>query len=142
MKMIIAIIDGMGGGIGVELISRLKEFIDPKKAEIIALGTNAVATERMVKAGAVKGATGENAIRVSVEKANFILGPMGIVIANSMMGEITAVMSNAVFTANAKRILLPLQNEHFYLAGFEQVPFSKVIDRAIDIFKEHYSLLL
>jgi hypothetical protein len=135
MKHTILIIDGMGGGIGVQLISRLKEAID-KETEIIALGTNAVATERMMKAGAHRGATGENAIKVSVPSGHFILGPIGIVITNSMMGEITPVMADAVLRAPGERILLPLQNEHFYLAGLEQLPLAKMMDKAVELFKE------
>jgi hypothetical protein len=140
MKHTIIIIDGMGGGIGVQLIGRLKEIID-KDTELVALGTNAVATERMVKAGAHRGATGENAIRVSVGTGDFILGPIGIVIMNSMMGEITPVMVDAILKAKAERILLPLQQEHFYLAGIEQLPLAKMMDRAVDIFKERLHLI-
>jgi hypothetical protein len=134
MKKIIAIIDGLGGGIGAELISRLKEIKEfASKAEIIALGSNAVATERMINAGATRGASGENAIRVSIQKTDFILGPIGIVIANSMMGEITPAIAGAVLSATGKRILLPLQNEHFILAGVEGVSLSKMIEKAVEL---------
>jgi hypothetical protein len=135
MKQRIVIIDGMGGGIGVQLIAKLRECID-KESEIIALGTNATATERMVKAGADRGATGENAIRVSAPLGDFILGPIGIVIADSLMGEITAGMCAAILSAPGERILLPLQNDHFFLAGLEQLPLAKMIDKAVDIFRE------
>jgi hypothetical protein len=135
MKQSVVIIDGMGGGIGVQLISKLKELPDTD-LEIIALGTNAVATERMVKAGAHRGATGENAIRVSVSLGNFIIGPIGIVIINSMMGEITPPMVEAILKAPGDRILLPLQQEHFFLAGLEQLPLARMTDRAIELFKE------
>ncbi|GHV61951.1 hypothetical protein AGMMS49587_07460 [Spirochaetia bacterium] len=135
MKHTIVIVDGMGGGIGVQLIGKLKEVIG-EGDEIIALGTNAVATERMVKAGAGRGATGENAIRVSVGSADFILGPIGIVIGNSMMGEITPVMAEAILAAPGERILLPMQQDHFFIAGLEQLPLAKMTDRAVEIFKE------
>ncbi|MDR0561394.1 MAG: DUF3842 family protein [Spirochaetaceae bacterium] len=135
MKHKILIIDGMGGGIGVQLIGKIKDMLD-KESELIALGTNAVATERMVKAGAHRGATGENAIKVSAPLGDFILGPIGIVITDSMMGEITSVMVDAVLKAQGERILLPLQNEHFYLAGLESLPLSKMIDKAVDLFRE------
>jgi hypothetical protein len=135
MKHTVIVVDGMGGGIGVQLISRLHEIGD-KETEIIALGTNAVATERMMKAGAHRGATGENAIKVSVSAGHFILGPIGIVITNSMMGEITPVMVEAILRSPGERILLPLQNEHFYLAGLEQLPLAKMMDRAVETFKE------
>jgi uncharacterized membrane protein len=135
----IAIVDGMGGGIGVQLIGKLKEIIDEdieNDIEIIALGTNAVATERMVKAGAARRATGENAIRVSVGGGDFILGPIGIVIGDSMMGEITPAMAEAILAAPGERILLPMQQDHFFIAGLEQLPLAKMTDKAIEIFKE------
>jgi hypothetical protein len=135
MKHTIVIIDGMGGGIGVQLIGKLKDMAD-KDMEIIALGTNAVAAERMVKAGAHRGAAGENAIRVSVSAGDFILGPIGIVIPNSLMGEITPAMAQAVLAAPGERILLPLQQEHFFIAGLEQLPLARMIDKAIEIFRK------
>jgi hypothetical protein len=135
----IMIIDGLGGGIGVQLIERLMEGLnktdnkaDKNSAEIIALGTNAVATERMLKAGAQRGATGENALRVSAARADIIAGPIGIVIPDAMMGEITADIARAVLASPAHRVLLHLQNEHFILAGLEQLPLTKIIDKAID----------
>ncbi|MDR3167965.1 MAG: DUF3842 family protein [Treponema sp.] len=137
MKNTIVIIDGMGGGIGVQLIGKLKEIID-NNTELIALGTNAVATERMVKAGAHRGASGENAIRVSVFSGDFILGPIGIVIPNSLMGEITPAMVEAILAAPGERILLPLQQELFFIAGLEQLPLARMIDRAVEIFRERW----
>jgi hypothetical protein len=131
----IMIIDGLGGGIGVQLIERLREALDKtgkNSAEILALGTNAVATERMLKAGAQRGASGENALRVSSAIADIIAGPIGIVIPDAMMGEITAEIARAVLAAPARRVLLPLQNDHFILAGLEQLPLTKIIDKAID----------
>ncbi|MDR1588231.1 MAG: DUF3842 family protein, partial [Treponema sp.] len=104
MKHTVLVIDGMGGGIGVQIIEKLRE-IDDRGREIIALGTNAVATERMVKAGALRGASGENAIRVSARTGDFILGPIGIVIINSLMGEITAGIAEAILSAPGERIL-------------------------------------
>ncbi|MDR1251864.1 MAG: DUF3842 family protein [Treponema sp.] len=135
MKHRVVVIDGMGGGIGVQIINRLREIDDPGR-EIIALGTNAVAAERMIKAGAQRGAAGENAIRVSAALGDFIMGPIGIVIANSMMGELTAVMAEAILTAPGERILLPLQNNHFFLAGIEQQPLVKQCERAIEYYRE------
>lgn len=132
--MKILIIDGLGGGIGVQLIGRIKEL--SLRAELIALGSNAVAAERMVKAGAHRGAAGENAIAVTAPLGDFIVGPIGIVICNSMMGEITSVMTDAILRSPGERILLPLQNEHFHLAGLEQLPLAKMMDKAIEILKE------
>jgi hypothetical protein len=138
VKTTIVIVDGMGGGIGVQLITRLKEVWpkDRDNTEIVALGTNAVATERMVKAGADRGASGENALRVSVGMGDYILGPVGIVIGNSMMGEISPAMAQAVLDAPGERILLPLQQEHFHIAGIEFLPLARLIDRAVEILKE------
>jgi hypothetical protein len=138
MKKTIAIIDGMGGGIGVQLVGRVKEIVD-SETEIIALGANAIAAERMVKAGAHRGASGENAVKVSVKTAGFILGPIGIVIADSMMGEISREMAEAVLAAPGVRILLPLQQEHFFIAGLETLPLAKMIDRAVELLKEKIS---
>jgi hypothetical protein len=139
MKKTIVIIDGMGGGIGVQLIGRIREFIDkewPGQWDILALGTNSSATERMVKAGAHRGATGENAVKVSAKLGDFILGPIGIVLANSLMGEISPAMAQAVLGAPGERILIPIQQDHFILAGFESLPLGKMVDRAVEILKE------
>jgi hypothetical protein len=135
MKTTIAVIDGMGGGIGAGLIGKIKEIIG-HDMEIIALGTNGVATERMVKAGAHRGATGENAVRVMVKTASFIIGPIGIVIADSMMGEVSPLIAGAVLAAPGERILLPLQQEHFFIAGLEQLPMAGMIEKAVEILKE------
>ncbi|MDR2841783.1 MAG: DUF3842 family protein [Spirochaetaceae bacterium] len=134
-KSCLIVVDGMGGGLGVQLVSKLRDaFLD--SVEIIALGTNAVATERMVKAGASRGAAGENAIVQSVSLGDLILGPIGIIIGNSMLGEITCAMANAILSAHGERILLPLQNVHFTLAGIEGLPLSKMIERAVEIARE------
>ncbi|MDR2478328.1 MAG: DUF3842 family protein [Treponema sp.] len=135
MKIRIVIIDGMGAGIGSQLIARLKGVIDAE-TEIIALGANAIAADRMIKAGAHRGASGENAIKVSAGEGDFIMGPIGIVIGNSMMGEITPAAAEAILAARGERILLPLQNEHFFIAGLEQLSLAKMIDRAVDILQE------
>jgi hypothetical protein len=139
VKITVVIVDGMGGGIGVQLITRLKEIWskdDRGEVEIIALGANAVATERMVKAGADRGASGENALRVSVGQGDYILGPVGIVVGNSMMGEISPAMAQAILDAPGLRILLPLQQEHFHIAGLDPMPLARMVDRAVDMLME------
>jgi hypothetical protein len=136
MKRTIVIVDGMGGGIGVQLIGKIRELVDrewPGGWDIIALGTNSAATERMVRAGAHRGATGENAVKVSVGAGDFILGPIGIVLANSLMGEISGSMAEAVLGARGDRILVPIQQDHFTLAGFETLPLGKMVDKAVEI---------
>ncbi|MDR1240237.1 MAG: DUF3842 family protein [Treponema sp.] len=129
--MRIIVIDGMGGGIGAELCGRLKELVKDG-SELIALGTNSAATDRMLKAGAQRGATGENAIRVTAPTGDFIIGPIGIIIINSMMGEITAPMVEAVLSASGERVLIPLQNEHFYIAGLGKENLGNLINEAVD----------
>ena len=135
MKTTVVIVDGMGAGIGSQLTAKLKDIID-SETEIIALGTNAIAADRMIRAGAHRGASGENAVAVSVSAGDFVMGPIGIVIGNSMMGELTPAMAQAILAAPGERILLPLQNEHFLIAGLEQLPLAKMIDRAIALFQE------
>ena len=135
MHTTIVVIDGMGGGIGAQLIARMKESLGAE-TEIIALGANSAATERMIKAGAAKGATGENAVRVSAKLGDFILGPIGIVIPNSMLGEITPAMAEAILAAPGERILLPVKNDHFTLPGLEPMPLAKAIDLSIGVLTE------
>jgi hypothetical protein len=139
MKKTIVIVDGMGGGIGAQLIGKIRELVDrewPGEWDIIALGTNSAATERMVRAGAHRGATGENAVKVSVGMGDFILGPIGIVLANSLMGEISGYMAEAVLSAHGERILVPIQQDHFTLAGFEPLPLGKMVDKAVEILRD------
>jgi hypothetical protein len=131
MKKVIIVLDGMGGGIGAELIAKLKTV--KLNAEIIALGTNSTATDRMLKSGANRGATGENAVRVSIGMGDYILGPIGIVIAHSMMGEITPAIAEAVLGARGERILIPLPNDHFTLVGVECPPLGKMIEKAVEL---------
>jgi hypothetical protein len=132
-KIIIAVVDGLGGGIGCELIAKLKtlDAVKNGSAEVLALATNSVAAERMVQAGAAHGASGENAILVSTAQANIICGPIGIIIGNSMYGEITLKMSQAILASRATRILIPLANKHLLLAGLEQLPLSKMLDKTV-----------
>jgi hypothetical protein len=136
MKHTIVVIDGMGGGIGVQLIGKIREIKDRGELEIIALGTNASAAERMIKAGADRGASGENAVKVSAPLGDFILGPIGIAIPNSLMGEISPAMAEAVLAARGEKILIPLQQEHFYLAGLEPLPLAKAVEKAVEILRE------
>jgi hypothetical protein len=143
MKKTIVVVDGMGGGIGAQLIGRIREMIDTyadehkgNEPELIALGTNALAAERMLKAGARRGAAGENAIKVSAPLGDFILGPIGIVLANSLMGEVTPAMAEAILASPGERILLPLHQEHFTLIGTEQLPLAKMLEKAVELLKE------
>ncbi len=135
MKKRIVIVDGMGGGIGSQLVGRVRESVG-NGVEIIALGANSGATERMVKAGADRGASGENAIQISVGLGDLVMGPIGIVIPNGMLGEITPTMAEAVLRAPGERILVPVAQEHFILAGVEQKPLGRLLDEAAALAKE------
>ena len=128
--MVIAVIDGMGGGLGAQIITQLAPQVG-NDTEIIALGANALATNNMVRAGATRGATGENALRVSLRKADVILGPIGIVIPNAMMGEITPAMAETVASADGKKILIPVSQSHFEIVGLESRPLVTQIREAV-----------
>ncbi len=140
MKRCVVVIDGMGGGVGAQLIERLKAQVGDR-VEVWALGTNSGATDRMLKAGADRGASGENAIRVSAARGELILGPIGIVLANGMLGEITPTMAEAVLGAPCGRILVPVPQEHFTLAGFEQKPLGKLIEDACTLAMERLGMV-
>lgn len=126
----IAVIDGMGGGIGAQIIERLRKA-DFQEITIIALGSNAAATQRMIAAGANRGATGENAVQVTVGSADFILGPIGIVLPNAMMGEITPAIAEAVFSTSARKFLLPVAQPHFEIIGMGSMNMSELIAETI-----------
>ena len=137
--MIIAVIDGMGGGIGAQVVSALREEL-PTYMEIYALGTNSIATSAMMKAHANKGATGENAIVVSSKKANIIVSPISIVMPNTMMGEVTSAKSEAVCDSEAFKILLPIMPENFEVIGIEGKPLSLLIKDTIKIIKREFNI--
>jgi hypothetical protein len=126
----IVVIDGVGGGIGAQIVQRLRKE-SRREMSLIALGTNAVATQRMVEAGADRGASGENAIRVSVGEADFIVGPIGVVLPNAMMGEVTPVIAAAVLAARGKKLLLPLNQPHITIVGMAQKNVTDLISEAI-----------
>jgi len=133
--MVIAVVDGMGGGIGVQIVTQLRQEL-PLDVEILALGTNAVATDRMMKARASRGASGENAIRVSIDRADFILGPIGVVVPNAMLGEITPAIAAAVADARGRKLLLPINQPRFEIVGIEWKPLTKQISAAIDVIRQ------
>jgi hypothetical protein len=130
MSATVVVIDGVGGGIGAQIVERLRKE-DLPGISIVALGTNAVATQRMVNAGADKGASGENAVCVSVGLADVIIGPIGIVLPNAMMGEITPAMAEAVSNARAKKLILPLNQPHFEIVGVSPRNVNDLIGEAI-----------
>jgi len=135
----ICIIDGQGGGIGATIIKKLREkFGEP--LDIIALGTNAIATSQMLKAKANRGASGENAIAQTVKQMDLIIGPIGIVMANSMMGEVTPKMAEAITSSSAKKILLPLSQENVEIVGTAAIPLPHLIDELIEKYLNNISI--
>ena len=127
--MNILVIDGQGGQLGGQLIKLLKENF--KDMKIVAVGTNATATSTMLKAGAEQAATGENPLIVACRKADVIIGPIGIVIADSLFGEITPQMAVAVGQANAVRILLPINKCDNLVAGITDLSTAKILEDVI-----------
>jgi hypothetical protein len=127
----ICIIDGQGGGIGSALIRHIKARYG-ETIEILALGTNAIATAQMLKAKANRGASGENAIVQTVGRVDLILGPIGIIMANSMMGEVTVRMAEAVASCTCPKMLLPLSQERVVIAGTQAIPLPRLIEQLIE----------
>ncbi|MCG8472526.1 MAG: DUF3842 family protein [Desulfobacterales bacterium] len=127
----VCVVDGQGGGIGGAIIKRLKEVL-AGKVQIIALGTNAVATAQMLKAGANRGASGENAIVRTVSTCDVITGPLGIVMAHSLMGEVTPAMAEAISGASARKVLLPLSQENVTVVGVDRAPLPHLVDLLIE----------
>ena len=134
--MRIAVIDGQGGGIGKALVEKLrKEFAD--KVQIIALGTNAMAATLMIKSGADEGASGENAIIYNASKVDVITGPIGIITANSMLGELSPNMAAAISESSAKKVLIPLNRCNVAIAGIKDESLPMLIDDAIAIIRNY-----
>ena len=134
-SMIVMVMDGQGGGIGAALIKGLRNAIN-REMEILALGTNSIATSRMMKAGANMGATGERAIVRTSAKADVIVGPLAIVVPDAMMGELTPSMASAVSASEAKKILIPLTQENIELVGVSGEPLPHLVDQVVEIIKE------
>lgn len=127
----ICVIDGQGGGIGSAIIKKMKDTFG-ESIEIIALGTNAIATAQMIKARANRGASGENSIVQTVQLVDVIIGPIGIIMAHAMLGEVTPAMAEAVSRSPARKILLPLSQENIEIAGVENIPLPRLIDELIE----------
>ncbi|NLW09050.1 MAG: DUF3842 family protein [Firmicutes bacterium] len=127
--MKILVIDAQGGGIGKQLVAAIKQQIPD--AVVTAVGTNSTATAAMLKAGADYGATGENAVVVGCRKADIIAGPIGIVIADALFGEITPRMAQAVGQSAAKRILIPISHCDNIVVGVGDLSISSMIQNAV-----------
>ncbi len=133
--MRICVIDGQGGGIGSVLIKAMRAALG-EEVEIVALGTNAVAAAQMMKARANKGASGENAISRTVKTADLVVGPLSVVLANSMMGEVTPRMAAAVSSCPAPKLLLPLTQEAVEVMGVVMEPLPPLVDKLVGRVKE------
>ena len=133
--MNILVIDAQGGGIGKQLVSAIKH--NNPDVLITAVGTNSIATAAMLKAGADNAATGENAVVVGCRNADVIIGPIGIVIADSLLGEITPAMAVAVGQSLAKRILIPVNHCDNMVVGVSDLSVGKLIQGALDLLSEY-----
>lgn len=128
--MTILVVDGQGGGVGRQLAAQIKETFPDVR--LMAVGTNTIATSAMLKGGADTAATGENAVIVAARKADVIVGPLGIVVADSLGGEISPAMANAVAQSDAKRILIPFKHCENVIVGVSDYTLGHLIQQAID----------
>ena len=130
----VLVIDGQGGGLGRQLVSALAAACP--EAELTAVGTNSLAANAMLKAGASRAATGENAVVVNCRHADVIVGPIGIVIADALLGEITPAMAAAVCQSGAKRVLVPINHCENYVVGVPDQPVRQLVAAAAQKVKE------
>ena len=130
--MIITVIDGQGGGLGAALIARLKDKLGGEH-QLIAVGCNALATSAMLKAGAQRGATGENAVCYNAARSDLILGPIGLLSANALMGEVSPAMANAVSAAQGRKILIPSSSCGILVAGATGLKLEDALQSAVEL---------
>ena len=128
----VLVLDGQGGGVGSQLVRLLKPRL-PGDCRLLCVGTNVLATSAMLKAGAAQGATGENAIVYNAPKADLILGPIGVILANGIMGEVSPAMSAAVSSSEAVKILIPSASCSVYVAGTEPCRLEEYIRRTVEL---------
>ncbi len=131
--MKVLVIDGQSGRMGQVLIERIKSAALPCK--IVAVGTNAIATSAMLKAGADAGATGENPVVVNCRDADVIAGPIGILAADSLLGEVTPAMAVAVGRSPARKLLLPVNHCNNVVVGTQSMTLSKLMDEAVELLR-------
>ena len=129
----VLVIDGQGGGLGRQLVAAIAAVCP--EAELTAVGTNSLAANAMLKAGAARAATGENAVVVNCRHADVIVGPIGIVIADALLGEITPAMAAAVCQSGAKRVLVPINHCENYVVGVPEQPVSQLVSAAAQTVK-------
>lgn len=128
--MRIAVVDGQGGGIGRHIIEEIRRQL-PREVEVIALGTNALATSVMVKAGANEGASGENAVVWNAARVDLIAGSLSILLANSMLGELTPAMARAIAESPARKLLLPMNRSRVEVVGVAEEPLPHQVARLV-----------
>lgn len=129
--MNIAVVDGQGGGIGRAIVEKVKKAFPD--LNVMALGTNAVATGQMLRAGADEGATGENAIVHNMQHVDVVIGVIGILNANAMMGELSPAMASAIGGSHTYKILLPINRCHIHVVSVEDLPLGSHIDNAVEV---------
>jgi hypothetical protein len=135
--MRVAVVDGQGGGIGRAIVEKLKAALP--NIEILALGTNSAATGQMLRAGADDGATGENAIAHNMKSVDVVVGVIAIINANSMMGELSPKMAQAIGESRAYKVLLPINRCNIHVVSVEEVPLSVHLENAVRAIKEYVS---
>ncbi|MCI8538999.1 MAG: DUF3842 family protein [Oscillospiraceae bacterium] len=128
----VLILDGQGGGIGGQLVKLLAPHL-PEDCELICVGTNALATGAMLKAGRARGATGENAVIYNAARADLILGPIGVIIANGILGEVSPAIAAAVSGSEAVKILIPSSTCGIHVAGTEDCRMEEYLQRAVEL---------
>lgn len=135
--MVIMVMDGQGGGVGRSLVEEI--CLKYPDAELVAVGTNAAATSNMMKGGTAAGATGENAVIYNSRRADVIVGPIGIVMANAMLGEITPKMAEAVASSGAELLLIPMSRCGAAVMGVESRKLGDYIKEAVEKIAEALS---
>ena len=138
--IMVAVIDGQGGGVGRALVEQIKRTFPT--LHVRALGTNALATAAMLKGGADDGATGENAIVLNAGRSDIIVGVVAIVVANAILGELTPTMAQAIGASNARRILIPFDSCNTRIAMLSNGPLQAFIDQAVLMTTDYIGELL
>lgn len=128
--MKVVVIDGQGGKIGASIVKQLKQSLPEQK--VLAIGTNSIATAGMLKAGADQGATGENPVIVNCRDADIIIGPLGIILADAFLGEITPAMALAIARSPAQKILIPVNRCNVRVAGIRDLTLNEYIQLAVE----------